>query len=882
MLTLLIQTVSAQEKGALKLISLDKTELGDIKRSKQSSSKTLFTLDRNAVESGSIQEGSLIEIETTDNESNLLRVVSMESYIAGTISFIAKSEGIDKNLFIFTYSDGNIIGLMHQERGRDIHFSFEEDQTFMSKSISDVTNEILECGVDDHDFSNSTFSDLKESKLKSVGNAPNTSAMASLVEDVVTIDIIMAYTPKAFEWASTRGGINTVISQAMNFSQSALNESEVGVKLRLVHTYETAYDDDATATTGGDHLRRFTQNTANPVFNVPDFDNYMDEIHTFRNQYGADFASLIASEPNTGGIAWVLGSTAGSEAFGFSVNRVQQIASGYTVVHEFGHNMGNLHARNQNSQAAGARGGLFHYSVGYRDTLNNFNTIMAYAEGLQQAPYFSNPDIPWIGGPAGSNNSLNPANNARSMKEIKRVISAYRPSIVDAPVLDISTNSVAIQMNREDSETISLNIQNTGASDLIWDIDFRPAEGVAAKNISSSLESDIKAIEIDREINKANVPFVNNQKGKGTSSTENIVYSTSFETAEGFAPESYNAISLWRGSNNFKNVGISTANPKSGSNHMRLEKLVENSDIQFISSPFFGPQPYGDYEVSLDFAVSGTDVNSEIFDIYIYDSRTRSLSAAVLINQGILFTYQATESGFSFFGTGGTVPPNTYKNLRIVYNTLNETVDYYLDNVLVASNELLNGLSPDEMSILHRNQIVGSTIDIDNIENKQTGNPFKWLGLDKVGGVTQPAQATNFNLNFSTVGIDAGLYETILQVRTNDPNNPIFEIPLSLDVSTTVSNENISDLAKKITLDQNYPNPFNPTTNIRYTLNETDNVSLTVYNISGQMVASLVNERQLAGTKTVQFDASNLASGVYFYNLKTSSATITRQMVLIK
>ncbi|MFU8860072.1 MAG: chitobiase/beta-hexosaminidase C-terminal domain-containing protein [Cyclonatronaceae bacterium] len=83
-------------------------------------------------------------------------------------------------------------------------------------------------------------------------------------------------------------------------------------------------------------------------------------------------------------------------------------------------------------------------------------------------------------------------------------------------------------------------------------------------------------------------------------------------------------------------------------------------------------------------------------------------------------------------------------------------------------------------------------------------------------------------------------------------------------------------------LAQNYPNPFNPTTNIVYTLAETSDVRLVVYDILGRRVASLVNETQMAGQYNVNFDAVRLASGTYLYRLEAGDFTSVKKMMLIK
>lgn len=83
-------------------------------------------------------------------------------------------------------------------------------------------------------------------------------------------------------------------------------------------------------------------------------------------------------------------------------------------------------------------------------------------------------------------------------------------------------------------------------------------------------------------------------------------------------------------------------------------------------------------------------------------------------------------------------------------------------------------------------------------------------------------------------------------------------------------------------LEQNYPNPFNPVTAISYQIAKPENVTLKVYDIIGNEVATLVNEKQAAGKHTVNFDASNLSSGVYLYKIQVGSFVQTRKMTLLK
>ncbi len=83
-------------------------------------------------------------------------------------------------------------------------------------------------------------------------------------------------------------------------------------------------------------------------------------------------------------------------------------------------------------------------------------------------------------------------------------------------------------------------------------------------------------------------------------------------------------------------------------------------------------------------------------------------------------------------------------------------------------------------------------------------------------------------------------------------------------------------------LSQNYPNPFNPTTNIKYSISSNQFVTLKVYDVLGNEVKTLVSENKEAGNYTVKFDASNLASGIYFYRLKAGNFSSVKKLILLK
>lgn len=108
----------------------------------------------------------------------------------------------------------------------------------------------------------------------------------------------------------------------------------------------------------------------------------------------------------------------------------------------------------------------------------------------------------------------------------------------------------------------------------------------------------------------------------------------------------------------------------------------------------------------------------------------------------------------------------------------------------------------------------------------------------------------------------------------------------SLSLSGTATGVDQGSAPHQFNLSQNYPNPFNPSTKIEYSLEKAEMVSLRVYNVLGNEVATLVNGRQEAGRYTVSFGTSketfDLLSGVYFYRLEAGSFISTRKLVLVR
>ena len=133
------------------------------------------------------------------------------------------------------------------------------------------------------------------------------------------------------------------------------------------------------------------------------------------------------------------------------------------------------------------------------------------------------------------------------------------------------------------------------------------------------------------------------------------------------------------------------------------------------------------------------------------------------------------------------------------------------------------------------------------------------------------------------------LCETQIVMKTSATLNgrALAQTAVTLDANS-ISTSGLTDIKnhKKISLDfalfQNYPNPFNPSTTIRFNLPEASIVKLTIFNILGQEIRTLVNEFRESGVNTINFDASDLNSGMYIYKIEAGDFVQTRKMTLLK
>jgi len=152
------------------------------------------------------------------------------------------------------------------------------------------------------------------------------------------------------------------------------------------------------------------------------------------------------------------------------------------------------------------------------------------------------------------------------------------------------------------------------------------------------------------------------------------------------------------------------------------------------------------------------------------------------------------------------------------------------------------------------------------------GNSFVVSPAGLASGTLDPGE--NIEVIIRYIPRNDRIHQGVARITHNANNEPS---PLSINLTGESLRED--EVAR---LEDNYPNPFNPTTTIPYVLPTTSDVRLDIYNVNAQLVQTLVNEQQPEGRYNLQFDAANLASGMYFYRLIVNDRVFVKRLLLVK
>ena len=243
------------------------------------------------------------------------------------------------------------------------------------------------------------------------------------------------------------------------------------------------------------------------------------------------------------------------------------------------------------------------------------------------------------------------------------------------------------------------------------------------------------------------------------------------------------------------------------------------------------------------------------------------IGSIIATNFGQNFIVGNTNAGIVVKPGLGGYAPNRVTFRKNIINQ-NAVTNVFVDPAANLGIQPPHDLSFSGTLLTGIHQISGAVIDIYDA-NILEGPPsaYRWLG----------STTTDANGIFAFDITDPLVEAVSVTASTSASGTSSFAF---LQLVTDVENE--EQLPVEFSLSQNYPNPFNPSTKIRYSLPKVSFATIKVYDMLGNEVMTLINEEQSAGNYEVDFDASGLSSGMYFYTLQTDSFLETKKMLLLK
>lgn len=289
---------------------------------------------------------------------------------------------------------------------------------------------------------------------------------------------------------------------------------------------------------------------------------------------------------------------------------------------------------------------------------------------------------------------------------------------------------------------------------------------------------------------------------------------------------------------------------------------------------------HGDDWIQIGRAIDASELNVEQTD---FNSFTGNQQGLFVQGKGAYFDLYIYRDAYSDIAAQN---PVNYKDVSQGNSTLDDIKDGGW--AMYAGVEFGTETSPDDEGFDYQR-----TPETITIEAASTGDGLVEVWIDSLDTgmkiaevqISSTGDLSTFEEFSAEVDSISGQHDLYLRFTGGDDIMELQKFSFSpRRVPLSVSNEfdTSGDLVSQFTLEQNYPNPFNPSTLIRYQLGMNSEIELKVFDALGREVAELVNGFQRAGAHQIQFNASGLSSGIYYYTLKTTQYSLTRKMTLIK
>ena len=446
-----------------------------------------FVINPSIVYKGNVSVGDTIQLDLFSDKNYSSVVKSVTTDINGTTAIVARLTGFQyAYCYISVSGEKVLLSVDIPEKNEKYTTRLKNgSKSLYLLQLDENKLDILEEGE------MPTIEQTKEDSIRS-GNTLNSKSFKIKSEaDTARVDVLILYTPAAKEWASIyQGSIDNTINMAMTYCNLVSENSKLGATFNLVYSSEVNYTE--------------TGNSENDLTYLTD--GTIPNVSTIRDASGADLVVLLSKTNDVGGISWLLNYKSGLEDYGYSLIRVQQ-ASGYSTIHEIGHNMGAHHHKEQTTQPGPTKWSDWAentWSAGWRWTGDNngkYCSVMTYSRGSyfldgithMTVPYFSSPDISYQGQSTGD---AVDGDNTRTLKVTKHVVAAYSDEMTQQNTPTVYTLSVYKQNNEAFSGGGVVDEGESGvtAKGIVWSTKKMPTlsdsytvDGAGAGSFTSQL-----------------------------------------------------------------------------------------------------------------------------------------------------------------------------------------------------------------------------------------------------------------------------------------------------------------------------------------------------------------------------------------------------------
>jgi hypothetical protein len=336
----------------------------------------------------------------------------------------------------------------------------------------------------------------------------------------------------------------------------------------------------------------------------------------------------------------------------------------------------------------------------------------------------------------------------------------------------------------------------------------------------------------------------------------------------------------------FRNKGVMTAN------NVKIQLTSPSSYVNLPVTEFSYPSlaSFVQDSSAFNFTVSGSAPNNYAIPLVLrikQDTNTiHTQTHYILIGNGITTFADSAEQTFSNWTTSNTWAITTSQSHTPTHSFTDSPTGSYANNAnnsMTLTTPINTSAAPVVyLSFWHRYN-VEEDYDFCNLE-VSSNNGSTWQKVKSYTGVQSAWTAQSLDITAYSNGTQN------LKVRfrlTSDDFTTadgwyVDDIKLTSYNSVVTSIDPNINTPERYSLSQNYPNPFNPSTSIAYAIPVKELVRIKIFDMLGKEIAVLVNEVKQAGSYAVNFDASGLSSGIYYYRLESGSFTETRKMILVK